>query len=92
MLAGGAALQAPSAHRHALGDIRLVLQRLEEDVELVGDARVGALALGREREAAPVLGQPQRPQQVRRVLGQEAARRDTGFVRAAYRRAYPPCK
>ena len=69
-------------HRHALVDVVLRLQRLEQDVKLVGDARVGALALGRQREAAPVLVQPQRPQQVRRVLRQEAVGR-TGEVRAS---------
>ena len=67
------------AHRHALVGVRLILQRLEEDVELVGDARVGALALGGEGEAAPVLGQPQGPQQIRRVLGQEAAAAQHGL-------------
>lgn len=56
-------------------DIGLSLESLEEDVELVGDARVGALALGGQRERAPVLRQAQRPQQVRRILRQEAAAR-----------------
>ena len=59
-------------HRHVLGDIIL---RLEQSVKFMGDARVGALALRRQREIAPVLVQAKRPQQIGRVLRQEAAGR-----------------